>query len=195
MDFYCCVKIRTLGFSTCDGFGGGEEFFVYFLFFLPGILYKGRKTNEMNLCLVLWAPSKLLFLQCLLIALKPLLCSCSKTFRQVLGYVNGTLQCIVLFALLHGVLLMWMYRDDALSPSLTLVGLPFNQHAGRPIFSSSFNFFPKIDLPAGYSYVGIRKCTCCIITLLSLFALCWDNFSEALMVFMDFSNWSSCGHG
>lgn len=51
MDFYYCVKIRTLGFSTCDGFGGGEEFFVFFLFFLPGILYKGRKTSEMNLCL------------------------------------------------------------------------------------------------------------------------------------------------
>lgn len=42
------------------------------------------------------------------------------------------------------------------SPSFVHVGLPFDQRAARPVFSSSFNFFPKIDLPAVSLLVGIH---------------------------------------
>lgn len=95
----------------------GRPFAFHFLP-LPGTLYNDRKTNEINLCLVLWVLSKLLFLQCLLIALKPLLCSCTEPFWQVLGYMNGFLQHILLFLLYcRECYLCGHYRGDAVSPS------------------------------------------------------------------------------
>lgn len=188
MDFYYCVKIRTHGFSTCGGFGGGEKFFF---FFLPRILYKDRKTNGINICLVLRTPKKLLFLQCLLIASKPLLCWCSKPFWWVPGQTNGVLQHVVsrcstarsvTYVVTYG-----CYRDDAVSPSLILVGLPSIKHAARPVFFSTSNLFSKNRL-ASCVFVCGNTCACSIITLLPLFALCWDPFSETLVVFIDFSN-------
>lgn len=105
-------------------------------FFLPGILYKDRKTSEANICPVLWAPNKL----CLLIALKPSLRSCSKPFRQVLGHRNGILQHVVSLLYCKEWYLCGCYRDDAVSPHI-LVGLPFDEHVARSVFSSFLNFF------------------------------------------------------
>lgn len=58
MDFYYCVKIKTPGFSTCGGFGGENEFILLGgspppTVLLPGIIYKDRKTGDINRSLIL----------------------------------------------------------------------------------------------------------------------------------------------
>lgn len=74
------------------------------------------------------------------------------------------------------------------SPSLILVGLPFDERVARPVFSSSLNFFPKIDLQAVYSFVGIHvhvaSSLCCPYLLFAGIKLFLGDFNG----FIDFSN-------
>lgn len=135
---------------------------LFFLSFLTFVPYTGTETEEINLCLIF----KLLFLQCFLITWT--MSDHFPVFAQLIfSRCSGHAWHSVLWCVEH---YLCGFCRVMLFLQLLLTAFPFDEQSARPIFSSSFNFSPK-NRPTSCEFICGHTHTCCVITLLSLFAL------------------------
>lgn len=161
-----------------------DLFFLSFLTFVP---YKGIETEEINLCLIF----KWLFLQCFLITW--IISDRFPAFTQlVFSRCSGHAWHSALWHKEHylcGCCRVMLFLQ------LLLTAFPFDEQSAGPIFSSSFNFFLKIDLPAVYSFVGIHVRVASLLYCPYLLLVAKKLFHWGSNVFTNINNWSSRGHG